>query len=66
MTLEIACFEETDTLSLWNGTPASEARDRIAGGALGVNDNMGSAVIGNIIVDYERVSASAVSVTNND
>ena len=37
MKLEIAYFSDTDTLSLWNGKPASEAGD----------------VTGNLIADYD-------------
>jgi len=51
--LEIAYFEETDTLSLWNGTPASEAGDLIANGALDVNDNTEGIATGDIIADYD-------------
>lgn len=53
MILEIAYFEETDTLSLWNGTPASEAGDLIASGALDVNGDTEGAVTGDIIADYD-------------
>lgn len=53
MTLEIAYFEETDTLSLWNGTPASEASDLIASGALDVNGDTEGAVTGDILADYD-------------
>lgn len=53
MTLKIAYFAETDTLSLWNGTPASEAGDLIASGALDVNSDTEGAVTVDIIADYD-------------
>ncbi len=55
MILKIAYFAETDTLSLWNGTPASEAGDLIASGALDINGDTGGAVTGDIIADYDSV-----------
>ena len=53
MILKIAYFAETDTLSLWNGKPASEAGDLIASGALDVSGDEGGAVTGDILADYD-------------
>ena len=53
MKLEIAYFSDTDTLSLWNGKPASEGGDLIAIGAFIVEDNADSGVTGDIIADYD-------------
>ena len=53
MKLEIAYYDETDTLSLWNGRPASEGGDLIATGALIPGNGADSAVTGDIIVDYD-------------
>ena len=53
MKLEIAYFSDTDTLSLWNGKPASEAGDLIATGALIVSDDADGGVTGDIIADYD-------------
>ena len=53
MKLEIAYFSYTDTLSLWNGRPASEGGDLIATGALIVNDDSDGGVTGDIIADYD-------------
>lgn len=38
---------------MWSGTPASEAGDLIASGALDVNRDTGGAVTGDIIADYD-------------
>ena len=38
---------------MWSGTPASEADDLIASGALDVNRDTGGTVIGDIIADYD-------------
>ena len=51
MKLEIAYYDETDTLSLWNGRPASEAGDLIATGALDADPD--GTVTGDIIADYD-------------
>ena len=53
MKLEIAYDADSDTLSLWNGRPATEAGDLIATGALTVDTDAGNAVIGDIIADYD-------------
>ena len=53
MKLEIAYFSDTDTLSLWNGKPASEGGDLIALGALIVEDNANGGVTGDVIADYD-------------
>ena len=46
MKLEIAYYDDTDTLSLWNGRPASEGGDLIATGALNIDDDADDAVTG--------------------
>ena len=53
MKLEIAYYDETDTLSLWNGKPASEAGDLIATGALVPGNGANNVVTGDIIADYD-------------
>ena len=53
MKLDIRYFDDTDTLSLWNGRPASEGGDLIATGALIVDDDADSVVTGDIIADYD-------------
>ena len=53
MKLEIAYFSDTDTLSLWNGKPASEGGDLIAMGALIFEDNANGGVTGDVIADYD-------------
>ena len=53
MKLEIAYFSDTDTLSLWNGKPASEGGDLIAMGALIVEDNANGGATGDVIADYD-------------
>ena len=53
MKLEIAYDADSDTLSLWNGRPATEAGDLIATGALIVDDDSDSVVTGDIIADYD-------------
>ena len=53
MKLEIAYFSDTDTLSLWNGRPASEGGDLITTGALIVNDDSDGAMTVDIIADYD-------------
>ena len=53
MKLDIRYFDDTDTLSLWNGRPASEGGDLIATGALIVDDSADGVVTGDIIADYD-------------
>jgi len=53
MKLDIRYFSDTDTLSLWNGRPASEGGDLIATGALSVDDDSDSVVTGDVIADYD-------------
>lgn len=52
MKLEITYFDDTDTLSLWNGIPASEGGDLIATGPLSVDDTDGI-VTGDVIAGYD-------------
>ena len=53
MKLDIRYFHDTDTLSLWNGRPASEGGDLVATGALIPGNGADNAVTGDIIADYD-------------
>ena len=53
MKLDIRYFHDTDTLSLWNGRPASEGGDLIATGELISSNGEGNAVTVDIIADYD-------------
>ena len=53
MKLDIRYFSDTDTLSLWNGRPASDGGDLIATGALSVDDDADGGVTGDVIADYD-------------
>lgn len=52
MKLSIRYFGDTDTLSLWNGKPASEGGDLIATGALVVDDDTDGGAAGDVIASY--------------
>ncbi len=54
MKLDIRYFHDTDTLSLWNSRPASEAGDLIATGTLVVEDDAAGVATGDIIADYDK------------
>lgn len=51
--LDIRYFSDTDTLSLWNGRPASEAGDLIAVGELIYDTNARGDVPADVIADYD-------------
>ena len=53
MKLKLSYYKDTDTLSLWNGMPASEGGDLIATGELIVDDDKDSIVPVDIIADYD-------------
>ena len=51
--LDISYFDDTDTLSLWNGAPASEAGDLIAVGELIYDTNARGDAPADVIADYD-------------
>lgn len=51
--LILSYFKDADTLSLWNGRPASEGGDLIATGALIPSNGEDNAVTVDIIADYD-------------
>ena len=51
--LDIRYFSDTDTLSLWNGVPASEAGDLIAVGELIYDTNARGDAPADVIADYD-------------
>ena len=51
--IDIRYFSDTDTLSLWNGVPASEAGDIIAVGELIYDANARGDAPADIIADYD-------------
>lgn len=51
--LDISYFDDTDTLSLWNGVPASEAGDLIAVGELIYDANARGDAPADITADYD-------------